>query len=157
MKLKFNSKLITVCTILFLLGISIIYTSCTKNNSGENKIKPISIVGKWTYQVDTVRYYNSGILIQEQPYTYALNSTHLTFNQDGTGFSDFLIYNYTINNKTLITNYPSQPSRGGQFPAKSDTTQIQELSANKLKLYTLLGHTDKSVFTGNEVVEVLTR
>jgi hypothetical protein len=157
MKLKLTSKLITVCAILFLLGISITYTACSKNNSGENKTKPISIVGTWTSQVDTVRSFNNGVMIQEQPYTYAANSTHLTFNQDGTGHGDVLTFNYTINNKTMIEHYPAQPAPGGQFPAKSDTTQIQELSANRLKLYTRLGYGDKSVFTGNTVVEVLTR
>ena len=156
MKSKFTHKLITARTILFLLGASIIYTACSKN-SDNNKPKPISIVGKWTYNVDTVRYYNNGVMSQELPYTYAANSTHLTFNQDGTGSSEFLIYNYTISNKTMIVNYPAQPSKGGQFPAQIDTVQIQELSANKLKLYSQFGHGDKSVFTGNTVVEVLTR
>jgi len=127
----------TLKPLLFLLPVAAMI-GCSKSNNS-NPSKTSSIVGKWNYSSDTVKFYNNGTLDQTLANQGLNTGDYIQFNADGSGLDvqsgGTTTFTYTNSNGKLTMNAPAQTIGGQPEPASTEVATIKTLTSTDLFLY----------------------
>jgi hypothetical protein len=115
---------------LFLLAIIVaLMFGCSKKSTPAPAASS-AIVGKWLYKADTARTYHNGTLLQQN--VFELNGApYYQFNNDGSGSTSTLSFNYKLSGSSLIFVYPDQTNSSGF----TDTAAVKQLTSSSLVLF----------------------
>jgi len=112
--------------------------SCSKSNNSSPSSKS-SIVGKWSYSTDTVKFYNNGTLDQTDTNGGVTSSDYFQFNSNGTGeqvtSGGTTTFTYSISNGKLTMNAPAQTIGGQPEPTSTEVASVKILTSTDLFLY----------------------
>jgi hypothetical protein len=127
----------TLKPLLFLLPVAAMIGCSKSNNSSPSSAT--SIVGKWSYSADTVKFYNNGTLDQTDTNGGVTSSDYFQFNANGTGeqvtSGGTTTFTYTASNGKLTLNAPAQTIGGQPEPASTEVATIKTLTSTDLFLY----------------------
>jgi len=127
---------------------------CPKSNNSSPSAKT-SIVGKWSYSADTIKYFNNGTLDQTDTNGGVTSSDYFQFNSDGTGSQvlsgDATTFTYTYANGKVTLNAPAQTIAGMAELATKEVASVKSVTCTNLFLF--LDDTEVNGSVTSEVTE----